>query len=65
MALIPDGRTKPVPTDFTVVYGVMRHPNARSKSLALPFFSKIALRAVADRLDLMGFKVELHLIAKV
>lgn len=64
LALIPDGRTKPVPADFSIVYGVMRHPNARSKSLGLPFFSKIALRAVAERLDLMGFKVELHLIKK-
>lgn len=63
LALIPDGRTKPVPADFTI--GVMRHPNFRTGSLALPFFSKIALRAVAERLDLMGFKVELHLIAKV
>jgi hypothetical protein len=42
----------------------MRHPNAFTKSLALPFFSKVALRAVADRLDLMGFRVELHLIEK-
>lgn len=63
--LIPDGRTRPSPADFTIVYGVMRHPNARSKSLTLPFFSKIALRAVAERLDSMGFKVELHLIEKV
>lgn len=65
LALIPDGRGRPSPSDFTIVYGVMRHPNARTKSLALPFFSKIALRAVAQRLNLMGFKVELHLIAKV
>ncbi len=65
LTLIPDGRSKPVPADFTIVYGVLRHPNARTKSLALPFFSKIALRAVAERLDLMGFKVELHQIAKV
>lgn len=65
LALIPDGRTKPVPADFTIIYGVMRHPNARTKSLAIPFFSKIALRAVSERLDLMGFRVELHLIAKV
>ncbi|MBB5985480.1 DUF6119 family protein [Sphingobium lignivorans] len=64
LALIPDGRTKPLPADFTVVYGVMRHPNARTGSLTLPFFSKIALRAVAERLDMMGFKVELQLIAK-
>jgi uncharacterized protein (TIGR04141 family) len=64
LALIPAGRSKPVPANFTIVYGVMRHPNARTKSLALPFFSKVALRAVAERLDLMGFKVELHLIKK-
>jgi len=63
--LVPDGRTKPVPTDFTIVFGVMRHPGMRSKSLDLPFFSKIALRAVSQRLALMGFAVELHLIAKV
>lgn len=65
LKLIPDGRTKPAPADFTIVYGIMRHPNSRTGSLALPFFSKIALRAVAERLDLMGFKVELHLIAKL
>lgn len=64
-ALIPDGRTKPVPGDFTIVFGVMRHANSRSKALDLPFFSKIALRAVAQRLALMGFAVELHLIEKV
>lgn len=64
-ALLPDGRTKPMPANFTIVFGVMRHPSARSKSLDLPFFSKIALRAVAQRLELMGFAVELHLIAKI
>lgn len=63
--LIPDGRSKPVPANFTVVYGVMRHAHARTKTLGLPFFSKIALRSVAQRLDMMGFKVELHLIEKV
>lgn len=46
-ALIPDGRTKPVPGDFTIVFGVMRHANKKSKALDLPFFSKIALRALA------------------
>lgn len=64
LPLIPNGRTKPVPADFTIVYGVMRRPNARTKSMALPFFSKIALRAVAERVALMGFTVELHLIKK-
>jgi uncharacterized protein (TIGR04141 family) len=64
-ALVPDGRTKPVPSDFTIVFGVMRHAGAKTRVLDLPFFSKIALRAVAQRLALMGFTVELQLIAKV
>jgi uncharacterized protein (TIGR04141 family) len=64
LSLVPDGRTKPIPANFTIVYGVMRHPNARTKTLGLPFFSKIALRAVAERLEMMGFNVELHIIRK-
>lgn len=65
LRLIPDGRSKPIPSQFKIVFGVMRHPYARSKKLGIPFFSKIALRAVAQRLELMGFAVELHLIKKV
>ncbi len=62
--LIPDGRSKPVPSNYTVVFGVMRHRYAASGKLGLPFFSKVALRAVADRIGRMGFPVELHLIDK-
>lgn len=62
--LLPDGRSKPVPSHFTVVFGVMRHPYVASGKLGLPFFSKVALRAVAERITRMGFPVELHLIEK-
>ena len=62
--LLPDGRSKPVPGDYKVVYGIMRHPYQRSKKLGLPFFSKVSLRAAASRIELMGFTVEVHLIEK-
>jgi len=62
--LLPDGRSRPTPSDFTIVFGVMRHPYAASGQLGLPFFSKVALRAVAERISRMGFPVELHLIEK-
>ena len=64
VGLLPDGRVKPIPSDFTVVFGVMRHPYAASGLLGLPFFSKVALRAAAERISRMGFPVELHLIEK-
>lgn len=63
--LLPDGRSKPVPSDYKVIYGIMRHPYQRSKKLGLPFFSKVSLRAAASRIDLMGFTVEVHLIEKM
>lgn len=62
--LLPDGRSKPVPADYKVVYGIMRHRYQRSKKLGLPFFSKVSLRAAASRIELMGFTVEVHLIEK-
>lgn len=64
VSLLPDGRVKPTPSDYTVVFGVMRHPYAASGQLGLPFFSKVALRAAAERISRMGFPVELHLIEK-
>lgn len=63
--LLPDGRSKPVPADYKVIYGIMRHRYQRSKTLGLPFFSKVSLRAAAGRVELMGFPVEVHLIEKV
>jgi uncharacterized protein (TIGR04141 family) len=63
--LLPDGRSRPNPSDFTVVFGIMRAPYKKSGALGLPFFSKISLRATAERIRLMGFKVEVHLIEKL
>ncbi len=62
--LLPDGRSKPTPSDYKVIYGIMRHPYQRSKALGLPFFSKVSLRAAASRIQLMGYTVEVHLIEK-
>jgi uncharacterized protein (TIGR04141 family) len=64
-ALLPDGRSKPLPSDFTVVFGIMRSRYKKSGNLEIPFFSKISLRAIAERIQLMGFKVEVHLVEKV
>ncbi|WP_181169550.1 DUF6119 family protein [Mesorhizobium sp. B2-4-4] len=64
-ALLPDGRSKPVATEYKVVYGIMRHPYRRTKKLGLPFFSKVSLRAAASRIQLMGYTVEVHLIKKM
>jgi uncharacterized protein (TIGR04141 family) len=63
--LLPNGSQKLIPSDYKIIFGVMRHKYAKSGTLGLPFFSKVALRAAADRLSLMGFTVELHLIEKV
>ena len=62
--LLPDGRSKPVPSDYKVIYGIMRHPYKASKKLGLPFFSKVSLRAAANRIALMGYAIEVHLIEK-
>jgi uncharacterized protein (TIGR04141 family) len=63
--LLPDGRSKPVPGDYTVVFGIMRNRHKKSGTLSLPFFSKVSLRAVADRIDSMGYPMEVHLIERV
>lgn len=63
--LLPDGRSKPTPSSFTVVFGIMRGRHKRSATLGIPFFSKISLRPIADRIELMGYKVEVHLIEKL
>lgn len=64
IGLLPNGRSKPTPGEYTVVFGVMRHPYAASGQLGLPFFSKVALRSVAEQIGRMGFPVELQLIEK-
>ncbi|QHO74655.1 hypothetical protein ACH79_20455 [Bradyrhizobium sp. CCBAU 051011] len=39
-AILPDGRSKPVPGEYTVVFGIMRDRYKRSGAISLPFFSK-------------------------
>ena len=63
-ALLPNQRKRPVPANYTVVFGIMRKRYARGGKLSLPFFSKVSLRSVAARIDSMGFPVEVHLIEK-
>lgn len=64
-AILPDGRSKPVASEFTVVFGIMRNRYKKSRTVSLPFFSKVSLRSVADRIQLMGFPVEVHLVERV
>jgi uncharacterized protein (TIGR04141 family) len=52
----------PTTRDFTVAYGIMRTPLKRPGKLDIRFFSKVSLRAAAQRLEDLGFKVEVQLI---
>lgn len=63
VALLPTA-AKITPSEYAVVYGVLKPKSKRTGHLNLPFFSKVALRAAAERITLMGFPVELHLIEK-
>ena len=64
-ALLPTPAKRPTTSDFTVVYGIMRVPYKKTKKLDLPFFSKVSLRAAAQRLEDMGFNVEVQLIEMI
>jgi uncharacterized protein (TIGR04141 family) len=60
--LLPTLAKRPTTRDFTVAYGIMRTPLKRSGKLDIPFFSKVSLRAAAQRLQDLGFNVEVQLI---
>ena len=62
--LLPTFRNRPAPSEYPVVFGIMRSPYARKGTLGLPFFSKVSLRSVAARIDAMGYPVQVHLIEK-
>jgi len=62
--LLPDGRSNPVPSDYTVVYGIMRDRYRKTGVISIPFFSKVSLRGVAERIQLMGYTVEVHLVER-
>jgi uncharacterized protein (TIGR04141 family) len=64
-ALLPDGRSKPNPADYTVVYGIMRDRYKKTGLISIPFFSKVSFRAIAQRIQLMGYVVEVHLIERM
>ncbi len=56
---------KITPSEYTVVYGILKKKNTITKKLSIPFFSKVALRGTAEQLMMMGYKTELHLIEKI
>lgn len=60
---LPDGRSAPVRSDFTVVYGIMREP-LKDGSVSLPFFSMVSLKTAAERLQTMGYNVAINIIEK-
>lgn len=60
--LLPTPAKRPTTRDFIVTYGIMRAPLKRSGKLDIPFFSKVSLRAAAQRLQDLGFNVEVQLI---
>lgn len=64
LALLPTP-SRIASSQWTVLFGVLKKKGARSGTLDLPFFSKVALRAAAERIILMGYQVELHLIEKL
>jgi uncharacterized protein (TIGR04141 family) len=48
-----------------MIYGIMRKRYWKSGILTILFFSKISLRAAIERVRLMGFNVEVHLVEKL
>lgn len=61
--LLPDGRSAPVRSDYTVVFGIMREP-LKDGSVNLPFFSMVSLKTAAERLQQMGYRVAISIIEK-
>jgi uncharacterized protein (TIGR04141 family) len=63
--LLPTPATRPTTSDYVVAYGLMRRRHKKSGTMDIPFFSKVSLRAAAQRLEDLGFGVEVHLIEMV
>lgn len=63
--LFPSCGSKVSSSDITIVFGIMRKPYEKSCVVGLPFFSKVSFRPVAQAIERMGYKVELHLIKKI
>jgi uncharacterized protein (TIGR04141 family) len=65
VSLIPEARIpRPSSRGDTIIYGILRHKLKGSRKLDLPFFSKVSLRPAVQRLTMLGYRVELHLIEK-
>jgi uncharacterized protein (TIGR04141 family) len=54
-----DVAEKPKASDYTIVYGII---SGSSKSLDIPFFSKVSLRNAKRRLELIGYDVNVQKI---
>ena len=37
----------------------------KTGQISIPFFSKVSLRGVAERIQLMGYTVQVHLVERV
>ncbi|WP_407336977.1 DUF6119 family protein [Dickeya ananatis] len=64
-ALLPRANGKLDISKITVVFGVMKTPYVKTRQAGLPFFSKVSFRPVAQAIESMGYKVEIHLIEKI
>ena len=60
---LPKATQRVARDDYSVVYGIMRKPYSDG-SLGLPFFSKVILQAVAERIGQFGIPVAIELIEK-
>lgn len=58
------GRSRPTASDYTVIFGIMRKAG-KAGSVSLPFFSKVSLRPIIERLETYGYKTGIELIEKV
>lgn len=63
-AHLPMATQDPVRANYKIIFGIMRQPY-KDGTLGLPFFSKVSLRAAAERIQQFGFPVAINLIRKV
>ncbi|MNE97443.1 hypothetical protein D3C80_1957940 [compost metagenome] len=62
--MLPRANAKLDTSKLTIIFGIMRTPYIKTKQAGLPFFSKVSFRPVAQAIERMGYKVEIHLIEK-
>ena len=58
------GRSRPIASDYTVIFGIMRMAG-KTGAVSLPFFSKVSLRPIIERLETYGYKTGIELIEKI